>query len=250
MLSLSRFTAIALTILFLIPFQSEDAHARPARVGLIPNGDQNRCANCHINPGGGGPRDPFGLDVEPLVSGGQQEFWDAVLAAEDSDDDGFTNGEELGDPDGDGIPNRSVNITLPGDANDAPVAELGDCNLDTVLDGDDLSCVSTTDARDAVLEVLNALPGDLNGDGEVAFGDFLTLSANFGAETASYSEGNIDLTGAVDFTDFLTLSSNFGQTPAAAAAAVPEPGGTVPIMVAVTCLVLSRRKRSRSARTC
>lgn len=242
MVGLLRFSPITLTLLVLFCLLGDNAQARPSRVGLIPNGDQNRCANCHINPGGGGPRDPFGLDVQPLVSGGQQDFWDEVLAEEDSDDDGFTNGEELGDPDGDGVPNRTVNITLPGDANDAPVSELGDCNLDTVLDGDDLSCVATIDARDAVLGVLNALPGDLDGDGDVAFADFLTLSANFGAEMASYSEGNIDVTGAVDFGDFLTLANNFGQVPVAAASAVPEPDGTIPGLLAVAFVTLKRRK--------
>lgn len=64
------------------------------------------------------------------------------------------------------------------------------------------------------------IAGDLDGSGDVAFADFLTLSANFGAENVSYAEGDIDCDGTVAFADFLTLSANFGE---GNVAAVPEP---------------------------
>ena len=73
-----------------------------------------------------------------------------------------------------------------------------------------------------MLAALDTLPGDLDGDGEIAFSDFLVLSANFGQDAASYADGNIDLTGGVEFADFLILSDNFGKTPGDVVA-VPEP---------------------------
>ena len=66
--------------------------------------------------------------------------------------------------------------------------------------------------------------GDLNGDGEVNFTDFLTLSSNFGTDVVSHEQGDIDCNGTVEFADFLLLSSNFGSVVNRAATA-PEPGG-------------------------
>ena len=86
---------------------------------------------------------------------------------------------------------------------------VGDCNGDGVVDAADLACVATIDERDTVLGLLNTLPGDLDGNGDVAFADFLVLSANFGQQ-GGYADGNIDLTGEIAFADFLVLSANFG----------------------------------------
>lgn len=93
--------------------------ARPYRVDLLPNGNVYGCSNCH-DSGGGGPRNLFGYAVEEVVIG-NQPFWSAALAALDSDQDGFTNGEELGDPDGDGIIDPSRPVSHPGDPLSFPV---------------------------------------------------------------------------------------------------------------------------------
>lgn len=75
--------------------------SRDFRVSKIPNGMKFQCANCHVNPGGGGARNAFGQAVEARVTfNGQENFWDAQLAALDSDGDGKSNGRELGDPNG------------------------------------------------------------------------------------------------------------------------------------------------------
>lgn len=88
---------------------------------MLPNGSRFNCANCHINPNGGGPRNPFGLDVEAIVGGPSAiPFWSSILAALDSDGDGFTNGQELGDPDGDGTPIPGATVTNPGNATSKP----------------------------------------------------------------------------------------------------------------------------------
>jgi dopamine beta-monooxygenase len=70
---------------------------------LIPNGDSvpHPCnvgetwpGVGHKASGGGGARNPFGLDfaANGLV-------WNPTLCQQDSDDDGLSNGQELGDPD-------------------------------------------------------------------------------------------------------------------------------------------------------
>lgn len=116
---------------------------------------------------------------------------------------------------------------------------LGDCNSDGNLDAADLACVSTIEERDAVLTAIPTLAGDLNGDGEVAFADFLVLAENFG-QALGYAEGNIDLVGDIAFADFLVLAENFGKT-RADASAVPEPSGL--ILFAIGALLLGGFRR-------
>lgn len=107
-------------ILALLILSGYDAAARNFRVNLLPNGTVFSCHTCHTS-GGGTPRNPFGLAVQQRVTpNGSQPFWDASLAAMDSDGDGFTNGEELGDPDGDGTPIVGATVTNPGDPASKP----------------------------------------------------------------------------------------------------------------------------------
>lgn len=133
------------------------------------------------------------------------------------------------------IPDASFTAIVAGPA--------GDCDESGALDVGDLSCVSTIADRDAVLGALNALPGDLDGDGNVAFPDFLVLSANFGNETGSYADGNVDLAGGIAFSDFLALSDNFGKT-AAAASSVPEPSGILLLTFAMASVFGLRKRRA------
>lgn len=114
--------------LFVILIISSIIEARPFRVGMIPNGSKNKCANCHIDPAGGGPRNLFGQAVEARVTpGGTEQFWDATLAKLDSDGDGFTNGQELQDPNGTWRPGQANPgnfslVTNPGDPASKPAA--------------------------------------------------------------------------------------------------------------------------------
>jgi hypothetical protein len=98
--------------------------ARGSRPDQIPNGRQIGCAGCHLNPGGGGPRNAFGLMIQDGFLT-EQSFvgavvWGPELAALDADGDGATNGQELGDPDGvwrtgDANPGDPALATSPAD---------------------------------------------------------------------------------------------------------------------------------------
>ena len=104
--------------------------ARPHRVAQIPNGQVNSCANCHINPGGGGTRNAFGQSVEGSFLSGGNVVWGAALAQLDADGDGVANGAELQDPGGSwtvgqAAPGSTSLVTNPGIAasSSSPPAE-------------------------------------------------------------------------------------------------------------------------------
>lgn len=109
------------------------AEARAQRVGQIPNGGVSGCANCHVSAAGGGPRNIFGQMVEAdfLTSVGfsGRVQWGPELAKMDADGDGFTNGQELGDPEGlwkagDADSGEVAAVTLPGNAESHPTVPV------------------------------------------------------------------------------------------------------------------------------
>jgi len=113
-------SSIALAAMLCGVLSAEARNFRPSRV---PNGTVHNCATCHSSGNGGDDRNPFGDAVESLIGGTSADiaFWGAVLAGQDSDGDGFTNGQELGDPSG-SWPNQSPRpgATNPGDPNSRP----------------------------------------------------------------------------------------------------------------------------------
>jgi hypothetical protein len=98
----------------------QNALASSDYVALIPNGNVNSCSTCHVNSdpdAAGTARNAFGTAWRfntPIRT------WNATLADLDSDGDGTSNGQELGDPDGNGTPTSGAQVTNPGVANAPP----------------------------------------------------------------------------------------------------------------------------------
>ena len=78
----------------------------------LPVYRQFKCAICHqsANPISGMDLNDFGIDFK-----NHGYAWGSTLAGLDSDGDGFSNGIELGDEDGDGIPEVTSERSNPGD---------------------------------------------------------------------------------------------------------------------------------------
>lgn len=96
------------------------ADARGFRRAQVPNGTTLTCETCHVAGQSRRVRNPFGMQVEQTLVG-QDADWSALFDL-DADGDGFTNGLELGDPDGvwqPGQPNPPL-VSHPGNAADHP----------------------------------------------------------------------------------------------------------------------------------
>ncbi|MEM6558192.1 MAG: hypothetical protein AAF605_00270 [Myxococcota bacterium] len=160
-----------------ISFFCTPASARPQRVDQIPNvirlNSIAGCVTCHTSPLGGGPRNDFGADVEATlviesgspISTGTVD-WSAIFNL-DSDQDGYTNGAELGDPSGTWMvndPEPDFDFTAPGDPTDTPCGNAVidpqgyDEDTDSVLDeecddgidnSDTIADACRTDCREA-----------------------------------------------------------------------------------------------------
>ena len=88
---------------------AHNAFGMPDFVSRIPNGNIFGCSTCHVSTS---PVvfNPFGRDFNI-----NNRVWNATLAGLDSDGDGLTNGQELGDPNGTGTPTPAAPVSNPGD---------------------------------------------------------------------------------------------------------------------------------------
>jgi len=106
----------------------------------------------HQNPGGGGERNPFGQDFARLG-----HKWSAELCQLDSDGDGLTNGQELGDPQcvwtTGALPQRTDNITHPGVCDPWGSPQCGVRNTWVTCDTGEFACdaINATDVRNVTI---------------------------------------------------------------------------------------------------
>lgn len=124
-LILSRAGAIA-ALALCVPLPTQALSSYPARLpSTVPQG--GGCVTCHFNPGGGGARNPFGV---AFAANGRA--WSAALAGLDSDNDGASNGAELGDPTGmwSSGQARPAYVSAPGDATSTPPPPCGNGQID------------------------------------------------------------------------------------------------------------------------
>lgn len=175
------------------------AEARAFRVTQIPNGVAFACNTCHTTPSGG-PRNTFGTAVFDGITTSlftAPAGWGPLLAGQDSDGDGFTNGQELGDPDGTwtvGDPNPTFDATNPGDATSFPAVTDPDVGSDTGADsGTDATEDTGTDtAVDPDTAVEPDTTAEPDSAGEPA--PDTTVAPDTGTEDAAADTG----TGATD----------------------------------------------------
>ena len=226
-----------------VVFTAQNASARPKRVAQIPNGSSYSCGVCHVSASGGGSLTVFGQDARRnLISGNVN--WPA-LAPLDSDGDGFTNGEELGDPDGDGTPIPGFKHTNPTEK-----ASFPEC-----LDSDDCS-------SDEVCNLGECVPGECLEDGDCDPGfvcrDFLCVDPDTDSDTDTDTDSDTDTdtdsdtdTDTDSDTDTDTDSDTDTDTDSdtdddeergcACSSSSPEPLLALPLLIAP--LIYRRRKR-------
>ena len=95
-------SAIIFVLFLTVLGSAVDAEARSGRQNQVPHGSQFGCDVCHTPAGG---LNDFGFDSFDYTNGGTVDW--SGLAPLDSDRDGYTNGQELGDPNGTWSPGDS-----------------------------------------------------------------------------------------------------------------------------------------------
>ena len=158
-----NFFKIRRLFIILLTLFSHDLIARSWRVSQIPNGSVNGCRTCHNSSYRS--LNSFGLDVRSVVGrGSTATFWTSILASKDSDGDGASNGQELGDVDGDGVSTipRS-DVTNPGDSNSKPKKIDTDPPLITINGDSELTLEAGANYTELGAKATDNEDGDLSG---------------------------------------------------------------------------------------
>jgi len=180
--SLSWVRWVALSICFVFGLGARSGWAREFRVSQLPNGNVIGCAACHVSPGGGGPRNLFGQAVQAITGTSSRAFWSATLAQSDSDRDGYSNGTELGDPEGDGSVIPGWKPTNPGLASSHPVNATPTVTVTAPADGATLTAPA----------VAAATANATDTDGSVAHVEFFDAGVSLGTDTTSPFSMEVD----------------------------------------------------------
>jgi MYXO-CTERM domain-containing protein len=122
-----------------------------------------------------------------------------------------------------------------------PTFSFGDGSFSSYL-GDGRFHVVTHTSETVQLANYVALPGDADGDLQVAFSDFVILS-NHWDQPGTWIDGDFDQDGSVQFPDFVLLSNNYGRV-LGPVSPVPEPAGGAWWLLAVAWPFLHARRRS------
>jgi len=125
----ARLLSAALLLSASLP--AAQALAEASFTGQMPNvysvpNNASGCGLCHVSEYGAGPRNAFGIAALAHISRGVVD-WTSICAL-DPDDDGFTNGEEMGDPSCvwmRGQPASAGEITDPRDPSSYPATPAG-----------------------------------------------------------------------------------------------------------------------------
>lgn len=140
---LARSHVLSVCAVIGLTLTADTATARSFRVSQVPNGSKFGCATCHNDPAGGGLRNGFGSQVENTLVGDTATAdvdW-AAIYDQDGDSDGYSNGRELGDPDGTwtiGSGNPGGDTYAPYDRTDSPCGDGVMENPPEECDGDDM----------------------------------------------------------------------------------------------------------------
>jgi len=104
----SKYLLLVSICLIMVLMLVSVVYSRPSRLPKLPDLGKNfGCGTCHVDPQGGGPRNPFGQDWEKIALNAGDQYT-PELGKLDSDGDKFTNDQEF-----------SAN-TNPGDPNSIP----------------------------------------------------------------------------------------------------------------------------------
>lgn len=199
------------------------ARAHSEYVQYVPNGGLKACANCHPN-GNESALNGFGDDTLPHVDKPPSEWW-PLLAELDSDGDGQTNGEELGDPCYEWLigldPARDTDLSNPGDAASKAVAPS-----EPPCEGEGGSGGSTTTTTTAASTVTAGATTGAGGGGQGGGGQ--------GGEAPSSGAGKADPQNSIQ---------------PGACAASPAPAGSsavLSLLASMGLLLLARSRKSTS----
>ena len=141
---------------------------------------------------------------------------------------------ELGDELSLGV--GGVNITLPGNGNEAPVGYY----MLFLVDNNGVPSIAEWVRATPNLPPLS--PADFDDDGDVDGDDLVIMQGNYGLFGLGQSEGDTDEDGDVDGRDFLAWQQQYtGPGSLAASVAVPEPGGCLLLLIAALSQFAFRR---------